>query len=339
MQSLLEITHGQSVFTWPLIAMNQPNDCNGNIITPESKRLADEFDHLIPDVRKVLKEKLHDHAYKDTYYQFDLDGAMKNDFRIRRHIVIENGSVEGAVNSLITRFQWIKENKLREIGDPRFCEFHQIGAFSIYGNDLHGRPVLYHRVKLNVVNKELLENKKICTAYVFLKADDASDERGIVTVSDLAGTSFSALELPMANFIASLAKYFPYSIAEALVVNLPMLGHLLFNVVKWTFPKETRPKCISQDQLTEYIDVKNIPAFLGGECEKPYSGPAVVPAQSLPMSVVMKNLGVSKKRTLEIMRDWRKMIESVAKESDWWYEDLYADAVKQIEQLWSAEST
>lgn len=319
--------------------MNQLSDSNGNIITVESKLLTDQFDHLIPDVRQLLKEKLtQDNCNKDTYYQSDFDDAMKKDFRIRRHLVVENGSVDKAVDSLITRFQWIKENKLREIDDPRTREFHQLAAFSIYEKDLYGRPVLYHRVKLNVTCKELLPQKKICVAYVFLKADDESDERGIVTVSDLADVSFSALEMPMANYIASLAKYFPHTISDALIVNLPALAYLLFNLIKFVFPSETRPKRVSLDQLTEYIDAKNLPGYLGGKCERPYSGPAVVPAQSLSIGMLLKSLGVSKKRTLEITRDWRKMIESVAKEAGWWQEDLYDNMVKEIEDLWATES-
>lgn len=313
--------------------MNQ-TDGNENVIKAKSKRLTDKFDHLIPQVRDKLRDKLtNEDAFKDTFYQRDLDDAMKHDFRVRRHLVKQNGSVSATVDSMISRFQFIKQNKLREIDDshiPR--EFHLLGCLFIYEKDLQGRPTVYNRLKLNVPSSELLPMKKVSFAYQFLKADDAAGEDGIVTISDVADTPWSALETSMVKYLSEVNKFFPYTIAEALIINLPMFGQMFFSLIKYTFPSETRPKCVSLDQVVDCIGVNNLPLFLGGKCKKPYCGPASMPLDCIALSEHLKNHGTSEKRIQEIYSSSEKLLEMVAKEGGWWSEDLI-ERVKQGREL------
>ena len=258
-------------------------------------RYSTKFDHLIEETRNVLCQRLRDEN-EDSYYKFDLNRAMEEDFRVRRFLLKSNGSVDSAVKSMITTFHWIKKYGLREAGMSQMfpIEVALLGSVFIYEPDLNGRKVLYMRYKYNNVIKEVYDMKTRIIAYILITADDESGEDGFSLVIDMLGISWSNLELGILSFFHQMSQNFPFSIALSLFVDLPFFCQATFNVFRYAFPPDVRPSvlAISRDQLSQYVDIKNIPPFLGGTCPVPFSGPSVVPKNSVHIIDVGRKLRI-----------------------------------------------
>lgn len=288
-------------------------------------RFNTKFDHLIEQTRQLLTQKIPD-VPKDTYYEFDVSRFMKEDFRVRRFLYKFNGSIELAVDSMISAFQWIKSNNLRDLQDTDFpTEIYLLGSVFLYEPDVNGRRVFYMRHKHNHTMKDIHELKMQFLAYNLLKAADAAGEAGLSMVVDMSGISWSNIELSMLTFLHQMGQNFPFEIALCLFVDLPKFCQATFNVFKYAFPSEVRSSvmAVSHDQLTKYIDINNIPPFLGGRCQMTYSGPQVVPSNSTYIVDHGKRLGFHKDQIVRIFSFYRKEIEKLSKECPWSNQELW----------------
>lgn len=307
----------------PTAADTSRNSINSNDIRRNTK-----YDHLIPQTREILRHKLTTQAqYADTYYKFDFDRAMAEDYHVRRFLIKCSGSVDSAVASIIASFQWIKNNNLRELKESDFpIEAYLLGAIFLYQPDLGGRPTMYFRIKNHVVIKELTKLKVQLISYLALKADDLGGESGVAVINDMTDVSLSNLDLEMALSLTVIREHLPYSGAIIMAVELPFIARAAYNVVKYAFPSDVRQTMvtISKKDLVKYIDIQNIPRFLGGTCKVPYSGPSVVPPGSISsVEYARKFLKLTAERIEKIAKIHIPMIENAQKDSGWeWDENL-----------------
>ena len=306
------------------IELTATTDCNSNNSEP---RYSKKYDHLIEETRRQLQTKLTTKKeYIDSYYPLDLTLAMEEDYRIRRFLLKNSGSVSSAVSGIISTFQWIKKKQLRDLKDSDFPrEIHLLGSMFLYQPDLSGRKVFYMRHKHNSTIKDIYEMKVQYMAYQLLKASDASGETGFILITDLSDTPWSRIEFSLLNFFLQLAQHFPYGVALALYVDLPSLAQGAYKVFKYTLPPEIRSTLdlISRDQLTKYIDINNIPPFLGGKCRLEYSGPSMVPKDALSLVQYGLAKGIKESVIIKVYKFYRKEIEQLAQECSWSNSDLW----------------
>lgn len=303
--------------------MPPTSECEANRnYTGDDVRRSKKFDHLISETREILHHKLTTEVkYLNTYYNFDLERAMNDSYQVRRFLHKANGSIELAVKSIIASFQWIKSNKLRDLRESDFPgEVFLLGAVFPYEKDKFGRPTNYMRVKNHVLIKELTKLKIQFIYYLALMTDDEAGEDGVTIVVDLNGISISHLDLEMALSLSSMREHLPYSAAYVILVDLPFIARTGFNLIKYALPTELRELMVVIDRkdLTKYIDINNIPKFLGGKCKTPYSGPEMVPPGSITSAeYARKVLKLKSDRIEKIAKLCLPLIEAARREAGW----------------------
>lgn len=278
-----------------------------------------KFDYLIPETRQLLKETLiNDPKYIDTYYNYDLERAMINTLQVRRFLHKASGSVDSAVKLMISSFQWIKNLKLRELTDSDFpIELYLVGIGFIYEKDLAGRPTMYVRIKNQHLSRELTKSRFLF--YLALKIDEMSDESGLTVICDLKDISLANVDIELSLSLASMRDYLPYSGALIITIDLPFIARAAFNLVKYALPAELRELMVNIERkdLVKYVDINNIPQFLGGKCKTPCIGPNVVPNGSIWAEDYAKNvLNLNSNRIERITKLCSSMIEDAKKEPD-----------------------
>lgn len=284
------------------------------------------YDHLIDKTRQVLKNKLTgDSRLTGSYYDKDVELAMEEEYRVRRFLLKTSGSVESAAACMVSTFQWIRKNRLRDLKDSDFPqEVHMLGSMFLYQPDLAGRNVFYMRHRHNSTIKEVYDMKVQYMAYQLFKAAEASGEPGFTLVTDLSDTPWSRIQFCLLKFFLQLAQYFPHGIALALYIDLPYLCQEGYKVFKYALPLDIRStlNLISRDQLVKYIKVDNIPPFLGGKCQIEYSGPSVVPKDSLCIVDYGLKNGLKREVIANFYKFYRNEIQLLSHECPWSTRDL-----------------
>lgn len=282
-------------------------------------RLSTKYDRLIGQTRDLLYSKLTTKKKFDgTFYQFDFDRAMKDDHSIRRFLLKSSGSVDSAVSSIISTFQWIKSNKLRELKDSDFPkEFYLIGPVFRYQPDAAGRPTVYFRIKSHIPIKEMIKLKVQFVAYLILQADDLGGDAGLTTICDVTDISLSNVDLEMALTLAEIRDHFPFTSAAILTIDLPLIARAAYNIVKYILPSEIRNTManIKREDLHKHVPLENIPPFLGGKCQKPYAGPQVLPSGCIGLAeYARKKFNTSSERSEKIEKLHNEIFEAVKSE-------------------------
>ena len=303
-------------------------DCNLNIT---NVHLDATYDHLIKETREILYKKLtNDDNYANCYYLQDLNMVMEKDYLVRRYLHKSQGSVDSAVSTMVGALEWVKRYKLHEFKDSHFPrEVLALGSTFLYEPDLAGRKTLYIRCKFNCNIKELDEFKYTFVAYKLFRAAEEAGEAGFTLVTDFSETPWSRVQLSWFNFFLEVANHFPYAISVNLSVNLPAICQGAFKIFKYALPADTRSKIqmISRDQLTQYIDIHNIPPFLGGKCQTAYSGPLVVLKGSPYLVDYFRRHGFLSSQVRKIHHFYKGELTLLTKECSW----LTSDFVEQMD--------
>lgn len=254
-----------------------------------------KYDHLIPHVRQLICETItKDESHVNTFYEFDLNRAMKDDWQIRRFLLHTHGCVDSTVQAIISAWKLIKTLKLRELKDSDFPrELFEPSTMFLYEADINGRPTVYIRSKM-VLNlmKEVNDLKIQFILYTTLKADDAAGVDGFTVIVDVRHTTLQNVDLDVALSLLSMGHHFPFTSSKIILVEIPWLVRPAYHLVKVAMPATLRNilvHTLAQD-ITKYVSRENLPYFLGGECSRPYCGPCVVPQDSCSLAQYCANI-------------------------------------------------
>lgn len=269
----------------PFEAKKDGKDKMPSVDTMSKIRRDTKFDHLIPQVRQLIRDALtKDHSHDDTYYEFDFNRAMKDDWQIRRFLLHKHGCVESTVDAIISAWKLTKTLKLRELKDSDFPkEMFEASAIFLYEPDIDGRPTVYIRSKMALaLMKEANDLKTQFILYNTLKADDLAGVDGFTVIVDVRNTTLQNVDLDVAFSLLAVGHHFPYTSSKVILVEIPWLVRPAFHLVKVAMPATLRNMLIHvlSPDVTKYVSRENLPYFLGGECSRPYCGPCVVPRDS-----------------------------------------------------------
>ena len=243
-----------------------------------------EYDHLIPEVRDKLHQKLTQQP--GTYYEFDLERAMSSDWAVRRYL-LKLHSADCAITAMVKTFQWYKTMQLRDTKEEDLIlEMYTIGGVFRYEDDVDGRPTIYFRMCRQRWSNEL---KEILGRQIFreiLKADDDANEKGITVISDLNGISLGNVHIDMTMSLAKARDNFIHTVVNIIMVDLMWVGRAALNIIKYALPEEVRRAFVTVDkkELTSYIDERKLPDFLGGTCTRAHCGTAAAPPGCMPLA-------------------------------------------------------
>lgn len=182
---------------------------------------------------------------------------------------------------MMEAFKWYKQMAFRDMKDNYFpAEVYQVGAVFEYEPDALGRSTLYVRMKCSPRIPELVDAIKHYVSFLIWKIDQKSREKGWIVITDFDGSSFSRWDLEFARYFVILLKnYFPTGMQLKLCLDIGIIWRGLWFMMKDVLPKRFRDILLfmPRDKLTDYVNIENIPRFLGGSCARPFNGLPVVP--------------------------------------------------------------
>ena len=211
------------------------------------------------------------------FHPKDVERLRTNKWWTERYLLVSKSDDE-AFKSLVKCLEWRKFNGINEFNDNYFRDVQQPSRLLFNWNkqayflilieivfvefaDTSGRPVFW--ATLSLYTKSYLTPKiKQLVVYLFEKADRGTKNEGWAIVLDASSVGYLNLDMDFLNFILEvLTMYYPRGPKYILLLELPYLYYPAANLV-FNFLGEdikSRVKYINKDELTQYIDAKNIP--------------------------------------------------------------------------------
>lgn len=237
---------------------------------------------LITIVREIVLQKIDQHPH--LFNSIDVDRVRQDDWFVNKFIIYRRRDVHCAVDSLIATLKWRQSEGVHEIKESDLPDiYHRLGSFFLYQTDKNGRKVFYLRAKHYQRNSDLrpLVIKSGIALGCKIERDSPEGVIGVMDFRDLQLTKAFDLEI-IRILIDILTNHFPLLVRSIYVLNLPYFLQKFSSMLMNIMPAKSRSliKFLNQKDLPKFIDIHNIPDFLGGKCDKPYKGPKMVPPQS-----------------------------------------------------------
>lgn len=103
--------------------------------------------------------------------------------------------------------------------------------------------------------------------------DDSVNGQSWSVIFDLTNTGWSNYDIDLLmHFLTLLREYFPVNLDYVLAINFPWVLTAAWVLAKRLIPPERRDVVIfiSEKEIFEYIEIENVPDFLGGTCTRPH---------------------------------------------------------------------
>lgn len=193
-------------------------------------------------------------------------------------------------------FKWRDQKDMKRIANRDFRDFthlmqnHESGR---YGVDVEGRPIIIERVGLSNSKEIMNVNDPITIEDYFIQMYERSLFIEFPIASQFCNKrveqTFLIVDLKNVNigkifdnkfkeflkFIAVMSQdYYPEMLGKMFIVNAPFLFKGVWSVVKLWLDKKTKSKIemhsdVPIKRIQEFLNIDNIPTFLGGKCERP----------------------------------------------------------------------
>lgn len=195
-------------------------------------------------------------------------------------------------------FEWRRKMDFQSIFDRDHSEYEEIAkiyASGFYNVDKVGRPIMIERLGATNMG-ELLKDKytKLREDYfiqrverqLYIQFPMASEHSKapidkIFMIMDLKGINSGMMfSSKFKNFLKYLAKFsqdfYPEMLGKMFIVNAPTVIKVIWSMVRMWIDKKTADKIeihnnLPIKKLAEYIDLDNLPDFLGGTSKVPLS--------------------------------------------------------------------
>lgn len=264
-------------------------------------------------INRVRERFLKLSEQAENFAPEDVEMIRKDDWNVFRFINYHNGDEEKALEQMTKAFRWRKTMALRMTKENFFPDLiWQLNPLFIYENDRKGRPTLYSRCKFVLCIKDLAKFEQLFTAYQVWSIDMLANGKGWTLILDFAGTGLRNTDFDLLKFFLNLLMVqFPRGIDCILVVNLPFILRVFWGLVRTWIPADRVDliKFVDQTSIQEFIAPQNLPNFLGGCCQRPYKGQAVVP-KGCPdvFDFGEKEANIPRKRCEEIFKIFEPLI-------------------------------
>lgn len=234
----------------------------------ENAPLYDEkdFDHF------VRQGNEHIIKYLDRFRSSDDVGCrMAGDEGEERQLI------EKTVAMMQSCLKWRKSCTLSSLNDLSFpIEFYRVGGLFIWTTDCFNNRLLVFRLKMYQKIPELKEGMELFTTYLMFKAHDQSIHEhlnGWSLIFDLTDVTIAQCDLPQLFWlINTFLTYFPKSLKQAYVYNLPWIFKRLAAFVLNFVPQEWRllVKFVSGHEITKFVPRERLPDYMNGTCQLSY---------------------------------------------------------------------
>lgn len=292
---------------------NNNDDCSANNKIPII--VLKDLENVPEMVREVREFVLNEYAKnKDEYDPEDIERIKNDDWTVER-FVRRRKTVKESAEMLNNTLKWRHEIAMPRLKDTDFpIEFFKIGAAFCYADDKNGNGVVYLRIRFHRKIKDLEREIKQFIMFHINQMDLKTNGHGMAIVFDCKGAGLSNLDMDMIWFLVqSLLNYYPHGMAYILVYELPWVLQSAWTVVKNWLPTETREKIkfANKDEILQYFDKENLPAYMGGTCEIDYHQ---IPKGCKPARVIAEQREMSEKAVNRIMKTFQPFLDEAEEE-------------------------
>jgi hypothetical protein len=187
---------------------------------------------------------------------------------------------EAQVDSIVQNFAFTEAEKMRQYYPQFYHKTDKMGR-TVYIEQLGKLDV---NELLQVTTTERLMTRHIREYEKFTRyrlaactAKQGTNIENGFTILDLKGVPLSQFNSvrKLINQLTSISSnYYPETLGKMFVINAPTLFTAIWSVLKGMLDENTVAKIhilgsSYSKQLLEHVDAKNLPKFLGGECECP----------------------------------------------------------------------
>lgn len=189
----------------------------------------------------------------------------------------EDTLIDEAAAMMKSSLRWRKDCKLSSLNDLSFpIEFYRIGGLFIWTTDCFNNRLLVFRLKMYQKIPQLKEGMELFTTFLMFKVHDESirdNLNGWSLIFDLTDVTMAQCDLPQLFWlINTFLNYYPKSLKQAYVYNMPWIFKRLARFVLNFVPKEWRRlvKFVSGDEIQAFVSKDNLPDHMGGSCNQSY---------------------------------------------------------------------
>ncbi|CCE78143.1 Piso0_000759 [Millerozyma farinosa CBS 7064] len=238
-----------------------------------ARKLHPQFAQFSPtDILKSLYEMAKTEHFDNSVFRF-----------LRARKLNCNDSLSMLLKSLNWRINGIKaEEKLKESDAPSYILGKNKGVLKnfqrdklcICGRDNKNNPLVYFRAKLHFGSDSTPEEIQQYAILIlewskFLLDDIGNRSECITAVFDLTGFSLKNADYSGIKFLAEVfSSHYPETLATLLIYNAPWIFFKVWSLVKnWLDPHVARKIHFvkNQKELSKFVDIKQVPKFMGGE--------------------------------------------------------------------------
>lgn len=238
---------------------------------------------LIEKTRNLLKQRYEENP--DSFYKFDIDLILSDDWSVSRFLLRCRLNPERAVDLMEASGKFRKEFKMGETQLSDFpSEIHEVGGIFRYAPDRVGNTTLWMRAKHHRRCQEMNYIMKQFILCVMEQCDKASKGRGVAVVFDLSDCGIKNADPTFLYWLlSSFRSYCPKGLSYIIVYNLPwVLSATCTLAMSWlSRTNRKRLRFIEGDEIFKFIGPENLPDFItGGQCKLDYKK---VPEKSQPV--------------------------------------------------------
>ena len=235
-------------------------------------------------IRAHFEEELREHPETNTAWF------------LLRFYAARSGNMKETQKMVSKFFEWRRIKNMARIAgisSKVFSPLSSIHARGFYGIDKFGRPILIERLNQTDIAKFLspefddIREDYMISLYeklVFLVLPAASAHLGervdsTIVIYDMKGVNFGKLFdskfKAFSKLIVSIVQdYYPELLGKLVIVNAPFTFRVIWAFIKVFIDKKTTSKVEiyggnAIDKLEKYVEVENLPYFLGGKCTVP----------------------------------------------------------------------
>ena len=189
-----------------------------------------------------------------------------SDTTILRFLRGRKGDKEKAYRALVRHLEWRKSFNIDYINIDMILDEIATGKILTTGYDVHGRPLITICASKHNMNDRDLNVMQYFIIHVLEKAlkKTKPEEEKLVILFDLSNFTLQCMDYDVVKMLVSILSYnYPETLANALIVNHPLLFSACWAIIKiWLDPvTEKKVKFIRNSaELSEYIPLENVPS-------------------------------------------------------------------------------
>ncbi|RWS09143.1 motile sperm domain-containing protein 2-like protein [Dinothrombium tinctorium] len=242
---------------------------------PEENVEIEPKEEAISFIRKRILDEFNEN--KEIFDEIDVENVRDNDWSVERFLLHCKNNREEAFEMLKESLKWRKSfevNRLKAEDFPR--EFYKSGSFFPLAEDKEGNLMIYLRGKLHRKLPDWTELFKKFFVFIIDTVDKKMGGKRYAVFWDCEGAGLQNVDFDMLSFMTKVvSSYFPYGLEYVLLHELPWVLHTIYNLARSWVPEHYQrlARFANRSQITDWIDIKNLPDYLNGECQIDYRKP------------------------------------------------------------------